>query len=287
MSRIYPFGWSGCLEDIDFKIGGLMPFERCNGINVYYEIHGDKTPLLFLNGLSSDIPPRMKFINVVKKHFKIIIPDLRGAGFTDKPHESYSIAQFAEDARGLVGELAFEKINVMGFSMGGCIAINLAILYPEIIERLILVSTKPAWTKPCGFTEEANRILHSTELSEGLLTDLFNLVYGPDYKKRVPPKGFVEERMANPNPQPIHGYLNQLRACEEFDLLEEIKTIRAPTLIITGKEDKLVPPQNSCWLHDNIKNSKLIVYDGAGHMPVDECTERLVADVSDFCSSSR
>lgn len=260
-----------------------MPFAKCNNINIYYEIHGDKTPLLFLNGLSSDIPQKMAFINAAKKHFKVIVPDIRGAGLTDNPYEPYSIAQFANDAHELIKKLSFKKINVMGFSMGSFIAINLTILYPELVKRLILVSAKPAWTRPCDFTTEANRIMHSTKPSEELLTDLFNIIYGPDYKKRVSAKNYVKERLANPNPQPIHGYLNQLHACEKFDLYEEVKTIQKPTLIITGGEDKLVSPQNSYWMHKNIPNSKLIVYNSVGHMPVDECPEKLVEDLNDYC----
>lgn len=264
-----------------------MPFTKCNDINIYYEIHGDgdKTPLLFLNGLSSDIPPKMAFINAAKKHFKVVVPDVRGAGFTDKPHEPYSIEQFANDAYELTKKLAFKKMNVIGFSMGGCIAIHLAIYYPELVEKLILVSTKPAWTRPTDFTAEANRIMHNTEFSEGLLIDLFNLICGPDYRKHVPAENFVKERLTNPNPQPVHGYLNQLYACEKFDLYEKVKTIRKPTLIITGKEDKLISPENSYWMHENILNSQLTVYEGVGHMTVDECPEKLVEDLNDYCES--
>lgn len=260
-----------------------MPFEKCNGINVYYEIHGNKAPLLFLNGLSSDIPAKMAFVDAAKKYFKVLIPDMRGAGFTDKPQEKYSMAQFAEDARALLKRLSFGKINIAGFSMGGCVAIHLAVFYPELVEKLVLISTMPAYRRPCGVTKEADRILHSTDISEELLTDVFNLIYGSGYKGRGSAKSYVGERLADPNPQPLHGYLNQLCACEEFDLYEEIKTIRAPTLIITGKEDKLASPQNSYWMHENVLGSKLITYYGVGHMPVDECPEKLSQDLNDFC----
>lgn len=261
-----------------------MPFVKCSDINVYYEIHGDGIPLLFLNGLSSDIPQRTKFINAAKKSFKIVIPDIRGAGLTDKPQGTYSIGQFARDAHELLGKLCCRRINVMGFSMGGNIAATIAIDYPDIVDRLVLISTKPAWMQPAGLSDEANRIFHSTEISEALLIDLFNLIYGPDYKKRVPVKSYVRARMTDPNPQPIHAYLNQLQACEKFDLCAEIKNIRKPTLIITGKDDRLISPANSHWLHDSIAGSKLIEYDGVGHMTVDECPERLVRDVLSFLS---
>lgn len=263
-----------------------MPYVRCNDINTYYEIHGSGIPLLFLNGLSSDIAQKMAFIEAARKYFKIIVPDIRGAGLTDKPHCAYSIAQFANDARTLLKKLNFEKINVMGFSMGGIVAINFAYDYPEAAGKLILVSTKPAWTRPFDFSGEANRIFHSTDISENLLTDLFNLIYGPDYRKRVSAKSYVKKRMEDPNPQPVHGYLNQLHACEKFDMLEKVKTIRKPTLIITGKEDKLVSPNNSYWMRDNTADSKLIEYDGVGHMPVDECPEKLALDAAKFLKQS-
>lgn len=259
-----------------------MPFATCNNIDIYYEIHGEGTPLLFLNGLSSSTIQRKTFVAVAKKHLKIIIPDIRGAGLTDKPRSPYSIAQFACDACKLVKKLKLMKLNVMGFSMGGNIAINLALDYPELVDKLILVSTMPSWTRPFGLSKEANRIFHSTDISEKLLIDLFNLIYGPAYRKRVSAKSYVKERLEDPNPQPIHAYLNQLYACEAFDMLEKIKTIRKPTLIITGKEDRLVSPKNSHWLNDNITGSKLIKYDGVGHMPVDECPEKIVQDIISF-----
>lgn len=261
-----------------------MPFARCNDINVYYEIHGEGTPLFFLNGLSSCIAHKMAFINAAKKYFKLIVPDIRGAGLTDKPQGPYSIAQFASDSYELIKKLALKKINVMGFSMGGCIAARLAVDHPKIIDRLILVSTKPSWSKPCPSSDEADRIFHSTDISEKLLVDLFNIIYGPSYKERVSAKDYVKERIADPNPQPVHGYLGQLHACESFDLCEEIKTIKKETLVITGKDDQLILPQNSQWLHDNISNSRLVKYNGVGHMTVDECPERLVSDIVNFLS---
>ncbi|MFA4874920.1 MAG: alpha/beta hydrolase [bacterium] len=261
-----------------------MPFVRCNDINLYYEIHGQGTPLLFLNGLSSDIAQRTPFIDAAKKGLKIIIPDIRGAGLTDKPHNAYSIAQFTRDAYELVGNLSFKKINVMGFSMGGLVAINFTVDHPELVDKLILVSTKPSWSKPFGCSDEAMRIFHSTDISDALLKDLFHLIYGSRYRKLVSAEEYVRKRMADPNPQPIHGYLNQLNACEKFDMLEKVKTIRKPTLIIAGKEDHFISPENSYWMHDHIADSKLIEYDGVGHLPVDECPERLAKDVINFLS---
>ena len=207
-----------------------MPHLKCNGINVYYEIHGEGVPVLFLNGLSSDISKKMPIINAMKKYFKVVVPDIRGSGRSDKPKESYSISQFAEDVAELIEQLSFPKIDVMGFSMGGFITIDLALHFPELIDKIILVSTKPAWTKPEKPSDEAERIFHSTDISEKLLTDVFNLIYGPAYRKRFSAQSYVKERLSDDDPQPLHAYLNQLYACENFDLYEQINKINKPTL---------------------------------------------------------
>jgi pimeloyl-ACP methyl ester carboxylesterase len=260
-----------------------MPIIKCNDINVYYEEHGEGEPLLFLNGLSSDIPKKMAFISAAKKYFKIIIPDIRGVGLTDKPEAPYSISQFADDAFALLEHLAVKKINVAGFSMGGTIAITMALTRPELVNRLILVSTKPAWRRPSTLSAEAERIFHTTDVSEQLLIDLFNVLYGPAYRKRVSAISYVKERLSDKNPQPLHGYLNQLRACEGFDMYDRIAEIFHPTLIVTGKNDILITPDNSVWLHEHIKGSKLVAYDGVGHMVPDEVPKEFAKDIEKFC----
>lgn len=256
-----------------------MPYSKCNDINVYYEIHGQGKPLLFLNGLASDIPKKMSIINALKKHFQVIVHDNRGVGKTDKPEQPYSIAQLASDTYQLLGNINIRKCSVIGFSMGGFIASQLALDHPEIIEKLILVSTTPGWSRPYPPPKEADRIFHSTEVSEQLLIDLFNITYGSNYRKRVSAKSYVRARLADTNPQPLHGYLNQLHACENYDICDQIAGIKAPTLIITGKEDLSISPENSRWLHKNIKNSKLIEYEGVGHMTVDEVPEKIAEAV--------
>ncbi len=259
-----------------------MPYEKCCGINLYYEIHGSGTPVIFLNGLASGIEHKRIFIRQAAKRFQVIAPDLRGAGLSDKPKGPYTIAQMANDVYEFTRKLSLNKFCAMGFSMGGFIAMTLALDHPELIDKLILTSTAPAWKRPFPPSMEAERILKTTEVSDQLLIDLFNLIYGAAYRNRVGAENYVKERMSDPNPQPLDAYLGQLAACEGFDLFDRVSSICAPTLIATGKCDLLLPPQNSRCLHEKIRGSRLVEYDGVGHMPVDECPEKLAEDVAEF-----
>jgi pimeloyl-ACP methyl ester carboxylesterase len=256
-----------------------MPLTSLNNINIYYEIHGKDEPFLFLNGLSSDISQKMPFINEAKKHFQVIVPDIRGSGQTDKPHAMYTIEEFAEDAYALLKELNIHKIPVMGFSMGGFIAQQLALTYPEIVAKLILIGTKPAWNKPLPPTPRAHALLHSIESSDKILTESFHILHGHKYKENVSVEQYVKTKLALPNPQPAHGYLGQLHACEHFDVSDKLEHLQQETLIVTGTADELIQAENSRWMHEQIPKAQLIEYPEIGHMLVDECPEKLIEDI--------
>ncbi|MBU0507073.1 MAG: alpha/beta hydrolase [bacterium] len=259
-----------------------MPFTTTNQIKVYYEMHGQGEPLFFLNGLSSDIAQKKLFIDEVKKHYQVIVPDIRGAGQTDKPQAHYTISEFAGDAYALLKELDINKIRVMGFSMGGFIAQELALTHPEVVSELILVATKPAWLKPLAPSKRAHDLLHSEDYSMETLIEMFDVIYGKQFKEKVSAQEYAKEKLSMPNPQPAHGYLGQLHACENFDVANKLTQIKQPTLIVTGTADELIQPENSQWMHKQIPNSKLIEYPEIGHMVVDECPERLVRDTQNF-----
>src|SRR5258708_1505269 len=99
-----------------------MPVARVGDINVYYELHGEGTPLVLIGGLGTDITPYAGIIDWLAQRFRVLAFDNRGAGRTDKPDAPYTIGQMADDTAGLMETLSIERAHVAGVSMGGRIA---------------------------------------------------------------------------------------------------------------------------------------------------------------------
>lgn len=246
-----------------------MPKVKVNDINMYYEIHGEGFPLLLIRGLSSDVyrwPSGL--VKEISQLFKVVLFDNRGAGRTDKPDIEYSIKMMADDTIGLIKALNIERANVLGFSMGGAIAQEIAINYPERVKNLLLCGAG------CGGT---NAVPASDEVLTALTGDREGLTPEESLRRSLPllfPKSFINNhpneieefvKRATMAPIPPHSYRRQLAAIFEFGSYSRLKNIKAPTLIISGKEDILVPPQNSEILAENIPEARIILLDNIGH----------------------
>jgi pimeloyl-ACP methyl ester carboxylesterase len=118
-----------------------MPFHRVNGIQIYFEEHGQGEPLLLIQGLG--YPSGMWFLQIpaLSRHFRTIVFDNRGVGKTDKPDEPYSVPLMASDAAGLLAALGIQKTHVVSVSLGGYIAQELALNHPDRVDRLVLMAT--------------------------------------------------------------------------------------------------------------------------------------------------
>lgn len=259
-----------------------MPICRCNDVDIYYEVAGEGEPILFINGLSSDLTRKEAFLDELKKHFKLIAFDMRGVGRSGNPKEPFTIEDNADDAYELINHVGLEKTNVVGFSMGGSVAINLALKYPKAVNKLILMSTIPAWGRPYDFSKRGRESFSERNISEKFFEEMFYLLHGSKHVKTASVEDYVK-LSANPKyPQSADAYAKQLKACEGFDLMDRVSEIKHETLIVTGDEDGLIDPRNSLWMHEHLANSKIIVYKGVGHMVPDEVTEKVVEDVGSF-----
>lgn len=252
-----------------------MPFFKHEGMKIYYETIGTGQPLLIINGLSGDTRGLEPLANNLKKFFKVIYYDMRCAGRSYKPEVAFTISDLAEEARLLIRYLGYKKVHVLGFSMGGMVAMNLAVGHPEIVDKLFLVSTTPSMKGPDGPTADTIATLKRTDVSVELLTKVYEIIFGPEYRKKVSAEDFIKFRMEDTMPQPADAYLRQLKACESFDFTDKAHEIKQPTYIIVGEEDKLIPPESSRWLNEHIKGSKLFMLQGVGHIVPLEAPEKL------------
>lgn len=265
-----------------------MPKARVNGINLYYEEYGQGEPLLMIMGLAGSHTGWIFQRRAFSKHFRVIALDNRGVGKTDKPSGPYSIRLMAEDTVGLMDHLSVEKAHVLGASMGGYIAQELAIKHPERVKKLILACTYAREDKTGGHSSEyftglglvegcpADE-LRKTPIRKVLCTEFplaFNNIL---YRVSLPPLMSIYARL-----KATEGVAAQFHAIVGHDTLERLQMIRAPTLVITGTRDRIIKPSSSEVLARGIPNAKLVKIEGGSHSIFIGNRKRFNKEVLDF-----
>jgi 3-oxoadipate enol-lactonase len=213
-----------------------MPTVKVNDIDMYYEVEGAGEPLVLIAGLGTSISPYRRIIRLLSQENRILAFDNRGVGRTDKPDIPYTIEMMADDTAGLLKALDITSANVIGVSMGGRIALALALQHPELVRSLVLVSTSARVERKAGTTLQ------------------FKVL------KWIRAAGRVLGR----TPQPYYAFVRQLNASGSYDCSDKLGEIRVPTLIMYGKKDRLVPPDLVEEMHAGIRGSKMITFEG-GH----------------------
>ncbi len=234
-----------------------MPIVQVRDLAMYYETHGEGEPVLLIGGLATDVTDYETIIRDLAQSYRIIAFDNRGVGRSDKPKGQYSIDLLAQDTAGLLGALGVGPTNVIGVSMGGRIALALTLGYPSLVKSLILVSTSA-------------RRLPQTRLSRLI-----------DWWGAVP---FLRT-LGAPYPQPAYAFFQQRQASRDYDATARLSEIRAPTLILHGKRDRIAPYEYAEEMHARISSSRLIAFDG-GHLFLFFQAKRFLAVVHEFLSAT-
>ncbi len=261
-----------------------MPKVRVNGVQIYYEEAGSGPAVLLIQGLGLSGRFWYRQVPALAPYFRVITLDNRGAGKSDKPDEPYTIRQMAEDARALLDHLRIARAHVIGASMGGYIAQELAISYPERVEKLVLLCTHLGGPEYLAATQSLWReILNVFGLT---LAD----IYRRGIRYSVTPEFFegqkevVEElvRMRLEEPQPPHAFQRQFAAATQFDARERASSIRAPTLVLAGAEDKVVPLEFVRKLAATLPKAQLKIIEGAAHLLFIEKAEEVNQAILEF-----
>jgi len=254
---------------------------RVNDIEMYYEVKGRGKPLVLIMGLSGNLDwwgPEI--VEDLAVHYTLLLFDNRGAGRTDAPEGDYSILQFAGDTVGLMDGLGIDRAHIFGVSMGGMIAQEIALSYPERVDKLVLGCTN------CG---HKHSVLASQEVLSHLLSPasaspegLMKLLWPDDFIEAN--RDRIEEFMRRYYMAPIHpaAFMRQMGAIMGFDSYGRLGQINAPTLVITGDRDILVPPENSRILASHIPGAKLEVLEGCGHGFLAQLPEKVCNILKEF-----
>jgi len=244
-----------------------MAFTDAPGFRMYYEEHGAGFPLLFINGLGGDHVEWLHQVPVFSQRFRTIAFDNRGAGDSETPKGPYSTGQMADDAAALLSAMGIGRAHVIGASLGGMIAQELALRHSEMVSRLVLACTSPGGegsVRPSSVALAAFVRTHDGD-RESELRRMIPYLYSELCRRKRP--GEIEEFIARrlSRPGSPEGYAAQLAAAVDHSAWERLGGIGVPTLVITGGDDRLVPPVNSERISERIPGAKLVVLPGRPH----------------------
>ncbi|NTU72111.1 MAG: alpha/beta fold hydrolase [Coriobacteriia bacterium] len=223
-------------------------------------------PLVLIMGSSGTMDTwSPELISLLARDRKVIVFDNRGMGETDNPMGAYPFSQLADDTAGLIQAVAGGKADVLGWSMGGKAALDLAVRHPEVVGKLISYAGDAGGTKSLPPTAAAIKVLMDTSADPRtrgmeLLALLFPESYRtahPDYMRTYP---IPKEQML---PQEID--LQNTAITDWAGVWDKLGTITSPTLIVTGLEDQFSPAKNADMLVAAIPGAELAAFNGAGH----------------------
>ena len=256
-------------------------------VDLYYEIHGQGSLLLMINGLGSSAEMWSPFWKRLAEHHRVVLFDNRGVGRSTVPQEPFSIRTMADDAAGLMDALGIPSAAVYGSSMGGQIAQELALGHPGKVRALVLGMTT------CGgrhailpTAETMARLASLAEPPPGTsaLEILWTLMYTPEFLAAHRPELEREAAEVRYPTTPL-GYRRQAEASLKFNVYDRLPEIRIPVLVLAGSRDALLPPGNAGIIARRIAGARLHIFDGAGHGFTRERPEESVRVILEFLST--
>ena len=246
-----------------------MPHADLGERRVFYEEHGSGDPVLLVSGLGADHTAWALQTEYLQESFRVVVFDNPGVGQTEGPRGPYTTALFADVAVSLLRQLEIERAHVVGASMGGQIAQQIAVRHPTAVRSLAIHC--PWWTAD-RYTTALIRSWQTIAGAAGmldLLRQIWLWVFTPRFYAEHP-ETFVElerEVAENPYAQTVAAFCDQAEACVTHTALEEVTEIDVPTLITVGDTDILTPPAHARELHKRVRGSLLHVWPEMGHAP--------------------
>ena len=246
-----------------------MPTVDIGGTELYYERAGAGEPMLLIQGMSAThLTWGRPFLDELERSFDCIVFDNRGMGRSGKAEPPFSVADMAGDAAALLDALGIETAHVVGISMGGMIAQELALAHPKRIRTLTIGASYCGGPNGTLMAPEDLQLL-GTAYASGEPGQVFRAMWeinlSPTFREDDSRfAAFVEMGSALPAPQPV--VLQQMRACAEHDTHERLGQISLPTLVIHGDVDRLLGYGNGREIAALIPTARLATLEGVGHM---------------------
>lgn len=248
---------------------------RTNGQELYYEVHGDGPPLVLVMGIGYDSSLWMlQQVPVLSTRFRVVLFDNRDAGRSSRADRPYTVGDMADDLAGLLDALDIPRTHLLGLSMGSMIGMEFAVRHPDRLDRLVLAGPAAAPARsavdPISVWSWVKANDPGGEVFAGQqLTWLFSPAF---LRNQQAVRETIALLAGNPNPVDPEAYDRQAQAYLQFDALDRLGGIEAPTLVVVGEQDLLTPPWVAREVAAGIRGARfeLVTGDGASHvMPLE------------------
>ena len=256
-----------------------MPKTLVNDINIHYADEGSGEPLLLLHGLGSSVPDWEDQIPVFAQHFRVIAPALRGHGKTDKPKGPYSIGMMADDAFGLLDHLGIGTCHVLGFSMGGAIAFQMAVDQKKRVHSMVILNSQPSfvldhWRKHLFVLARIMmaRIVGMERMARLVAKKLFP---GAD-QAHLRQKMIARHGKNDPD-----MYVAAVNALKGWSVQEWIGGLNMPMLILAAEKDYISLEDKQAYVAE-LPNARLEILEDSRHASHIDQTERFNKIVLEF-----
>jgi 3-oxoadipate enol-lactonase len=247
---------------------------RINDIELYYEYHGTGEPIVFAHGWLDDASIWQAQADYFANTHTVILYDLRGHGRSDNPVDDYAVQTLSHDLYALTRKLAYDKIVLVGFSLGGMAAILFTLDHPTLVSKLVLVGATAKMTLP--------RSIQFFGMLRFLLPYTAFIRRMCRFKFFQPSNQMVEDavlRALNTDRHAAEACWNELS--NHYDVRDRVAEISVPTLIIVGEHDDL-NRDASHYLHSEIRDSAMHVISGVGHAVMIENPENFNHILEEF-----
>ena len=244
-----------------------MDRARINGVELAYELRGRGAPIVMIHGAQGDQSMFAGLAAAFAEKYRVLTFDQRGSGLSEKPDVPYSMAMLADDTGALMDHLGMSPAHVIGVSMGGMIAQELALRHPDKVRSLVLGCTTPGGPKAVRVGGGALTNAYSTqpmtaeERGKALAEAAFSKGYLAQHPEII--TSMIESRRQRPIDSA--AFARRMKAAADHDTYDRLPQIHSPTLVIAGKDDALIAWENSQLIAESIKGSRLVILEPAGH----------------------
>ncbi len=247
-------------------------FIRVRDIEICYEIRGTGPRLLKIWGTGGDLRrPATDFDRQLAENFTVLAFDQRGMGRSGKPARDYSMADYADDATGLMAALGWESAAVLGYSFGGMVAQELALRHPALVSRLVLMSTSAGGAGGMSYPmhelaelEDEARVKRFLELADKRRTPQWQAEHATLWQSLLS-DGLIALRQGDEDPASRAGAARQMAARRGHDTWERLPQLAMPAAVFAGRFDAIAPPEVQRRLAGRIAGAEFREFNG-GHL---------------------